>query len=98
MYSVHIDVFTHHKSLQCVFTQKKFNICNRRWLEFLKDYYMSVNYHHGKANRVAHVLSRLSIGNVEHLEEQIKELEMDVHKLAHLGIHLMSISNGGVTI
>ena len=50
LYGVHVDVFTDHKSLQYVFTQKELNLCQKRWLEFLKDYDMSVHYHPGKAN------------------------------------------------
>ncbi|WMV58091.1 hypothetical protein MTR67_051476, partial [Solanum verrucosum] len=60
--------------LQYVFTQKKLNLRQRRWLEFLKDYDISVHYHPGKANVVADALSRLSMGNVAHVEEEIKEL------------------------
>ncbi|WMV32801.1 hypothetical protein MTR67_026186 [Solanum verrucosum] len=45
LYGVHVDVFTDHKSLQYVFTQKDLNLRQRRWLEFLKDYDMSVHYH-----------------------------------------------------
>ncbi|WMV25700.1 hypothetical protein MTR67_019085 [Solanum verrucosum] len=48
LYGVHVDVFTDHKSLQYVFTQKDLNLRQRRWLEFLKDYDMSVHYHSGK--------------------------------------------------
>ncbi|WMV18846.1 hypothetical protein MTR67_012231, partial [Solanum verrucosum] len=40
-------------NLQYVFTQKDLNLRQRRWLEFLKDYDMSVHYHPGKANVVA---------------------------------------------
>ncbi|WMV45601.1 hypothetical protein MTR67_038986, partial [Solanum verrucosum] len=53
LYGVHVDVFTDHKSLQYVFTQKDLNLRRRRWLEFLKDYDMSVHYHPDKANVVA---------------------------------------------
>ncbi|WMV54527.1 hypothetical protein MTR67_047912 [Solanum verrucosum] len=91
-------VFTDHKSLQYVFTQKELNLCQRRWLEFLKDYDMSVHYHPGKANVVADALSRLSMGSVAHVEEEIRELAKDVHRLARLGVRLMSISDGGVTV
>ncbi|WMV58226.1 hypothetical protein MTR67_051611, partial [Solanum verrucosum] len=61
LYGVHVDVFTDHKSLQYVFTQKELNLRQKRWLEFLKDYDMSVHYHPGKANVVADALSRLSM-------------------------------------
>ncbi|WMV45916.1 hypothetical protein MTR67_039301, partial [Solanum verrucosum] len=40
-------------NLQYVFTQKDLNLRQRRWLEFLKDYDMSVHFHPGKANVVA---------------------------------------------
>ena len=30
LYGVHVDVFTDHKSLQFVFTQKELNLCQRR--------------------------------------------------------------------
>ena len=53
LYGVHVDVFTDHKSLQYVFTQKELNLPQRRWLELLKDYNMSVLYHPSKANVVA---------------------------------------------
>ncbi|KAH0725172.1 hypothetical protein KY284_001037 [Solanum tuberosum] len=49
LYRVHVDVFTDHKSLQYVFNQKDLNLRQRRWLELLKDYDMSLLYHPGKA-------------------------------------------------
>ncbi|WMV32271.1 hypothetical protein MTR67_025656 [Solanum verrucosum] len=58
LYDVHVDIFTDHKSLQYVFTQKELNLKQRRWLELLKDYDMSILYHPGKANVVVDVLSR----------------------------------------
>ena len=65
-------VFIDHTSLQNVFTQKELNLSPRRWLEFLKDYDMSVHYHFGKANVLADALSRLSMGSVAHVEEKKK--------------------------
>ena len=67
LYEVHIDVFTDHKSLQYVFTQKELNLRQRRWLEFLKDYDMSVLYHPIKANIVVDALSCMTIGIVSHI-------------------------------
>ena len=93
-----MDVFTDHKSLQYVFTQKELNLRQSRWLEFLIDYDMSVHYHPGKANLVEDALSILSMGSVAHVEEERKELVKDVHRLARLGVHLMSISDCGVTV
>ena len=81
----HVDVFTDHKCLQYEFTQKDLNLLQRRWLEFLKYYDMSVHYHPRKANVVADALSRLYIGSVAHVGEKIKDLVKDVHRLACFG-------------
>ena len=70
LYGIHQDLFTNHKSLQYVFTQKELNLRQRRRLEFLKDYDISVLYYHGKANVVEDALIRLSIGIVAHVEEE----------------------------
>ena len=98
LYGVHVYVFTNHKSLQYVFSQKELNLRQRRWIEFFQDYDMSVHYHPGKANVVADALSRLSKGSVAHVEEKRKDLVKDVHRLARLGVRLMSISDNGVTV
>ena len=81
-----------------MFTQKELNLLQRRWLEFLKDYDMSVHDHLGKANVLANSLSRLSMVSVAHVEEERKELVKDDHSLARLEILLMSISDSGVTV
>nr|XP_027109267.1 uncharacterized protein LOC113729140 [Coffea arabica] len=53
LYGVTFEVFTDHKSLKYLFSQKELNLRQRRWVEFLKDYDSSINYHPGKANVVA---------------------------------------------
>src|SRR5687767_14614162 len=98
LYGVHVDIFSDHKSLQYVFTQKDLNLRQRRWLELLKDYDMSVMYHPGKANVVVDALSRLSMGSISHVEENKKELVNDVHRLAHLGVRLVDANDGKVLI
>ena len=57
------DVYTNHKSLKYIFTQKELNLRQRRWLEIIKDYDMKLHYHPGKANVVADTLSRKSYAN-----------------------------------
>ena len=74
LYGVHVDVFTDHKSLQYVFSQKDLNLHQRRWLLLFKDYNMSILYHPEKANVVADALSRLSIGSVTYVEDDKKNL------------------------
>ncbi|WMV59249.1 hypothetical protein MTR67_052634 [Solanum verrucosum] len=58
LYSVHVDVFTEHKSLRYVFNQKKLNLKQQRCLQLLKDYDISILYNLGKANVVVDALSR----------------------------------------
>jgi hypothetical protein len=51
-------IFTDHKSLKYIFTQKELNLRHRRWLELLIDYDLDIQYHPGKANVVEDALSR----------------------------------------
>ena len=74
LYGVHVDVFTDHKSLQYVFSHKDLNLHQRRWLELLKYYDMSILYHPGIANVVADALSRLFMGSVAHVKDSRKKL------------------------
>ena len=55
------EVFSDHKSLKYLFSQKELNMHQRRWLEFLKDYDFELSYHPNKANVVANPLSRKSL-------------------------------------
>ncbi|KAK5773358.1 hypothetical protein PVK06_049664 [Gossypium arboreum] len=54
-------VYTDHKSLKYLMTQRDLNLRQRRWLELLKDYELVIDYHSGKANVVADALSRKSL-------------------------------------
>ena len=49
LYGMHVYVFTDHKSLQYVFTQRELNLRQGKLLGLLKDYDMNVHYHPGKA-------------------------------------------------
>ena len=59
---------------------------------------MSKHYHHVKANLVDDALSRLSMGSVSHVEEERKEIVKDVHRLARLGVRLISISDSDLIV
>jgi hypothetical protein len=50
-------IFTDHRSLKYIFTQKELNLRRRRRLELIKDYDLAIQYHLGKANVVADALS-----------------------------------------
>ena len=48
LYGVRCEIYTDHKSLKYIFTQKELNLRQRRWLELLKDYTLDIKYHQGK--------------------------------------------------
>src|SRR3954465_7252498 len=53
------EIYSDHKSLKYIFTQKELNMRQRRWIELIKYYDLDIYYHPGKANEVADALSRL---------------------------------------
>nr|GEV53068.1 reverse transcriptase [Tanacetum cinerariifolium] len=77
LYGESCDIFTDHKSLKYIFTQRELNMRQRHWLELLKDYDTNIQYHPGKANVVADALSRKSgmIAGLKVEEEIIRNLE-----------------------
>src|SRR6187399_413870 len=79
------DVYTNHKSLKYIFTQKELNLRQRRWLELIKDYDVKLHYHPGKANVIADALSWKSYaitlvkgGLPEELAEDLRELRLEI--------------------
>ena len=60
LYGEKCEIYTDHKSLKYIFTQKELNMRQRRWLELIKDYDCSINYHAGKANVVDRKSTRLN--------------------------------------
>ena len=61
------QIFTDPKSLKYLLSQKELNMRQRRWLELLKDYDCTIEYHPGKANVVVDALSRKVSGRVANL-------------------------------
>ena len=62
LYSEQFEVFSDHKSLKYIFTQRDLNMRQRRWMEYLEDYDFTLQYHPSKANVVVDALSRKSRG------------------------------------
>ena len=57
LYGERCEIYTDHKSLKYFFTKKELNMRQRRWLDLIKDYDCSINYHSGKANVIVDALS-----------------------------------------
>ena len=70
LYGETFHIFTDHKSLKYIPTQKELNLRQRRWIELLKDYNCTIDYHLEKSNMVADALSRKAVkrvaGMIEH--------------------------------
>lgn len=73
-------VYTDHKSLKYIFTQKELNTRQMKWLELVKDYDCEIHYHPNKANVVANALSRKIMGQVAMLTAQ-RVLSREFEKL-----------------
>ncbi|WKA06025.1 hypothetical protein VitviT2T_023953 [Vitis vinifera] len=74
LYGEKFEVYSDHKSLKYIFTQKDLNSRQRRWMETLEDYDFALHYHPRKVNVVADALSRKSVGQLSSLE--LREFEM----------------------
>ncbi|KAH0709366.1 hypothetical protein KY284_010793 [Solanum tuberosum] len=97
LYGVKCEVYTDHRSLQYVFTQKDLNLRQRRWIELLKDYDITILYHSGKVNVVADALSRKagSMGSLAHLLVSRRPLAREVQTLANDFMRLEVLEKGG---
>ena len=79
-----VQVFTNHKRLKYLFTQKELNMRQRRWLEPVKDYDIEILFHPGKTNVVADalsmkvVLTSAMITKNERLQDNMKRVGIDV--------------------
>ena len=55
-------MYSDHKILKYIFTQRDLNMRQRKWMEFIEDYDFTLHYLPSKANVVADALSHKSRG------------------------------------
>ena len=75
LYGEKCRIFTDHKSLKYLLTQKELNFRQRRWLELFKDYDCIIDYHPDKANVVADALRRKTVAalSLQHSDWRLAE-------------------------
>ena len=97
MYGEKFEVFSDHKSLKYIFSQKDLNLRQRRWMEYLEDYDFDLQYHPGKANVVADALSRKVPGKLAEVASlAIREWKM-MGEIGEFGVDFMD-STGRATL
>ena len=79
--------------MQYLFTQKDLNRRQRRWIELIKDYEGTIEYHPGKVNVVADALSRRPMSSLSHL--RVVHLPRLI-ELRSLGVRLELTDSGAL--
>ena len=74
-------IYTDHKSLKYIFTQKELNMKQRRWLELMANYDIDLQYHPGKINVVPDVLSRKPEASMAMQITKQKELSKEMRRV-----------------
>ena len=91
LYGVPCRIFTDHKSLQYLFSQKDLNMRQRRWIELIKDYDCTIEYHPGKANVVADALRRKPSSSLAQLKAEYLTMLVE---LRSMGVSLETVESG----
>ena len=92
LYGATCQIFIDHKSLKYLFTQKELNLRQRWWMELLKDYDCTIDYHPGKANVVADALSRKSTGSLAYMQTIQLWLMVELRELGvELRMHVLRV-------
>ena len=71
LYGEKYFIYTYHKSLKYLPSQRELNYRQRRWMELIKDYDCVIDYHQGKANIVVDALSRKSMQTLRALNDHL---------------------------
>ena len=75
LYGEKCFIYTDHKNLKYLPSQRELNLRQRKWMELIKDYDCVIDYHLGKANVVADALSRKSMQTLRALNAHLSLLD-----------------------
>ena len=71
LYGEKCFIYTDHKSLKYLPSQRELNLRQHRWMELIKDYDCVIDYHPEKANVLADALSRKSVQTLQALNAHL---------------------------
>ena len=71
LYGEKCFIYTDHKNLKYLPSQRELNLRQRRWMELIKDYDCVIDYHPGKANVVVDALSRKTMQTLRTLNAHL---------------------------
>ncbi|KAL4351688.1 hypothetical protein GQ457_06G013250 [Hibiscus cannabinus] len=92
LYGEKCHMFTDHKSLKYLLTQKDLHLRQQRWMELLKDYALVIDYHPRKANVVADAPEEVELNLVlSYEEEPVKILDREVKRLQNKNVSLVKV-------
>ena len=94
LYGAPCRIFTNHKSLQYISTEKELNLRQRRRLEFIKDYNCTIEYHQEKANVLADAMSKRPESSLSHMRSGYLSLLVD---LRPLGV-ILEVEDSGASL
>jgi ribonuclease HI len=75
------EIYSDHKSLKYIFTQTDLHLRQHRWLEFIKNYDIEINYHPGKTNVIADAFCRKKYYNATFARRLRIELCLEIRYL-----------------
>jgi ribonuclease HI len=75
------EIYSDHKSLKYIFTRTDLNQRQRGWLELIKEYDITINYHPGKANVIADTLSHKKYCNATLARRMRPKLRQEIRYL-----------------
>ena len=70
LYGEKCFIYTDHKSLKYLPSQRELNLRQRRWIELIKDYDCMIDYHSRKANVMTDAFSRKTMQTLRVLNAQ----------------------------
>nr|GEX28363.1 reverse transcriptase domain-containing protein [Tanacetum cinerariifolium] len=100
LYRTNNVIYTDHKSLKDIFSQKELNMRQRRWIELFSDYDCEIRYHPGLQIGLDEMTEQRSDGTLYYLDRIWVPLKGEDYKMDRLAILYLNgiVARHGVSI